>query len=159
MSIVNIDPVSGREILLMDAFSYNGQYNVKATGFLGSADGKGGITNVDFAIGAEDRYLQGIRLLLKNHLWGDVVDLQIVDKDSLVPADQRAAFPTWPILNQFAFNWSVDSEKQDQGQQVFTYVARIPAGMYIRMIYNSSGTILTPDVQIKLNCLLHKKVA
>lgn len=158
MSIVNIDPATGREILLFDAFGYNGQYEVKATGYAGSVPNNA-TSNLDFAIGAEDRYIQGVRLMLKNHLWGDTINLQIIDTDGVIPAPARAAFPLYPVLRQFATNWAVDNTSQDQGQHVFGYVARIIAGVYLRIIYTSTSSVLAADVDIKLNCLLHKKVA
>ena len=150
-SIVDVDPATGRQIMLMDAFAYNGQYNVKATGFQGTA-AQNTTTNVDFAIGSEDRYIQGVRLILRNHSFGDTVDFQIVDKDNVL------GYGAGAVLNQFATSFNINSEVQDQGQTAFNYVARIPANTYIRLIYHSVGSILAPDVQILLNCFLHKKV-
>lgn len=151
-SIVDVDPATGRQIVLIDAFSYNGQYNVKATGFQGTAP-QHTTTNVDFAVGAEDRYIQGVRLILKNHAFSDTVDFQIVDKDNVL------GYGAGAVLNQFAYSWNVNSEVQDQGQTSFNYVARIPAGTYLRVAYHGTGSILSPDVQILLNCLFHKKIA
>lgn len=152
MSIVNIDPVTGREILLFDAFGYNGQYEVKATGFSGTVPANA-TTNLDFAIGNEDRYIQGIHLLLKNHAFGDTANLQVVDVDNVLGGGAGL------VLKQFATNWSVNDQVQEQGANVFGYVAKIFAGLYIRIVYTSVAGFLSPAVQIKLNCLLHKKVA
>lgn len=145
---INVDPASGREILLFDAFSYNGQYNVKATGYSGSA-AAGVTSNVDFAIGAEDRYINGVHLFLKGHAWGDTMSFQVVDKNGVYA-------PAGTVLNQFGFTWNVNDQVQDQGQNAFAYVAKIPTGVYIRIVYVSVGGTA---VDVKLNCLMHKNVA
>jgi len=159
MSIVNIDPASGREILLFDAFGYNGQYEVQATGFAGVAT-KNTTTNLDFPIGAEDRYINGVHLFLKNHTWNDkILALQIVDVDGILPnpANPGNNFPPGTALKQFGLNWNVNDEAQDQGRNQFDYVSRTYAGLYIRLVYLATGTML--DVDVRLNCLMHKKVA
>jgi hypothetical protein len=147
--IIDIDPVSGREILLMDAFAYNGQYEVKATGYRGTATA-GATTNLDFAIGAEDRYINGLALILKNHAAEDLVGLQIVDVDNIFGAG--AGY----VLKTFGTNWNVDDSQQLQGKDSFNYAAKIPAGVYVRLIYESTGGT---NVLVKLNLQLHKKVA
>lgn len=129
-------------------FSINTDYLVKATGYSGVA-AAGTTTNVDFAIGAEDRYINGVHLFLKNHAWTDSIQaFQVVDKDAVYS-------PAGTVLSQFVYTWNVNDQVQDQGQSAFSYVARIPAGVYIRIIYVSTGLL---DVGVKLNCLLHKKV-
>ncbi len=143
-----LDP-DGREVQVFDAFAFNGNYEVKATGYKGTAPA-GVTTNVDFAIGAEDRYINGIKLLLKNHAEEDTIGLQIVDKDNVL------GYGAGLVLKVFGLNWNVDAEKSDQGQNVFNYAARIPAGVYIRVVYVSTGAT---DVKVKLNLLLHKKTA
>ena len=149
MSVVDIDPVTGRQILLMDAFAYNGQYEVKATGYRGTAIA-GETTNLDFAIGAEDRYINGLALILKNHASEDLLGLQIVDVDNIFGAG--AGY----VLKTFGTNWNVDDSQQHQGANHFNYAAKIPAGVYVRLIYVSTGDT---NVSVKLNLQLHKKVA
>lgn len=146
---LNVDPASGREIILTEAFAYNGQYEVKATGFKGIATA-GTLTNVDFPIGAEDRHMSGIHLLLKNHHVDDTVGLSVVDVDNLL------GYGAGLVLKNFGINWNVNDERNDQGINTFNFVARIPAGMYIRVSYNSAGLI---NVIVKLNAYLHKKLA
>lgn len=142
-----IEPDTGREVMITDAFAFNGNYEVKATGFRGTATA-GVSTNVDFAIGAEERYIQGIRLMLVDHAEADTVGLQIVDKDNVL------GYGAGVVLKVFGQDWNVDHEQSDQGQQVFSYIARIYAGLYLRVVYNSTGA---SDVTVKLNCILHKK--
>jgi hypothetical protein len=143
-----IDEATGREVILPDAFAYNGQYEVKATGYSGTAT-LGTTTNVDFAIGAEDRYINGISLFLKDHVWGDTLNLSVVDVDNIY------GYGAGLVLKTFGINWNVNDQTQSQGSTIFNYVARIPAGIYIRIVYTSTGTT---DVKIRLNCLMHKKL-
>lgn len=152
---VNVDAASGREVLLMEAFAYNGQYEVKATGYKATA-ALGTLTNLDFAIGTDDRHMNGLHLLLKNHAEGDTLGLQVVDLDGIVPAPYRVAYPDYPVLKTFGINWNVDETKSDQGRDVFNFVAKISAGLYIRVAYTSTGAT---DVTVKLNAYLYKKVA
>jgi hypothetical protein len=143
-----LDP-DGREVQVFDAFAFNGNYEVKATGFKGTATA-GVTSNVDFSIGAEDRYINGIRLMLKNHAEDDTIGLQIVDKDNVL------GYGAGLVLKTFGINWNVDETQNDQGANSFSYSAKIPAGIYVRVVYASTGAT---DVKVKLNLLLHKKTA
>jgi hypothetical protein len=153
--VTDIDPVTGRQILLFEAFAYNGQYEVKATGFRATA-AAGQTSELDFAIGAEDRYINGLRLILDGHAIGDTVDLKVVDVDSIIPVQVRALYPSWPVLKQFGIAWNVDHTKADQGRDTFNFVAKINAGLYLRVGYTSTGE---SDVDVKINAFLHKKIA
>jgi hypothetical protein len=155
MSLVDIDPLTGREILLFEAFAYNGQYEVKATGFRGTATA-GATTNLDFAIGAEDRHMSGISIILKNHAEADTVGLSVVDVDSIIPVEYRVAYPSWPTLKTFGITWNVDETVSTQVPHSFNFVAKINAGLYIRASYTSTGA---SNVTVKLNTVMHKKVA
>lgn len=152
---VTVDPETGREVLLFDAFAYNGNYEVKAKGFLATATA-GGTRNLDFPIGAEDRYLGGLRLILENHADGDTVDLMVVDIDGIIPVPYRAAYSSYPVLKQFGDDWNVDAAESDQGREIFNFVAKINAGLYIRVGYTSTGGT---DVTVKLNTYLYKKTS
>lgn len=146
---MNTDPVSGREILLMEAFAYNGQYEVKATGYRAVATA-GATSNLDFAIGAEDRHISGINLRLVNHAEADKIGFQVVDVDNVL------GYGAGLVLKVFGINWNLDHTVCDQGRDVFNFVAKINAGLYIRIVYVSTGLV---DVIAKPNFLLHKKIA
>ena len=146
---ITTDPATGREILLMEAFAYNGQYEVKATGFRGSASA-GTTTNLDFSVGAEDRHLSGLSIVLVDHAEADTVGLSVVDVDNVL------GYGAGVVLKTFGLNWNVDHTKSDQGSHVFNFVARMPAGIYLRVSYVSTGAAA---VTVKLNVMLHKKIA
>jgi hypothetical protein len=145
---ISTDPITGREIILTEAFAYNGQYEAKVTGFRGTAIA-GVTTNLDFAIGAEDRHISGLKLMLVNHAEADTVGLSIVDVDNIF------GLGAGTVLKTFCQTWNVDHEKSDQGQNSFNFVAKINAGLYIRIAYNSTGGT---NVIAKLNTILFKKI-
>lgn len=145
---VDIDPITGREILLFEAFAYNGQYEVKATGFHGTATA-GATTNLDFAVGAEDRHMSGLSLILKNHAEADTIGLSVVDVDNIL------GYGAGVVLKTFGITWGVDETVSTQIPHSFNFVAKLNAGFYIRVAYTSTGAT---NVTVKLNAVLHKKV-
>lgn len=144
--VPNNDDMNRAEITAT-AFAINTDFQVVATGYRATATA-GTTTNLDFTIGAEDRYIQGLRLRLVNHAEADTINLKIVDKDGIYA-------PAGTVLKQFGFNWNLDHTVCDQGHEGFNYLARIYAGLYLRMAYVSTGLL---DVTIKLNAYLHKKI-
>jgi hypothetical protein len=146
---ISTDPTTGREIILTEAFAYNGQYEAKVTGFRGTATA-GTTTNIDFAIGAEDRHISGLSLMLVNHAEADTIGLSIVDVDNIL------GYGAGVVLKTFAQTWNVDHEKSHQGTNSFNFVAKILAGLYIRVSYVSTGGT---NVTVKLNTIIFKKIA
>jgi hypothetical protein len=150
-----VDPTSSREVVLTDAFAYNGQYEAKAKGYRDIATA-GQTTDLNFAVGAEDRYMNGVALILVGHAEADTIDLKVVDVDSIIPEPARVAFPDYPVLKKFGESWNVDHERCRQDSVVFSYVARLAAGLYLQLTYTSTGLL---GVKVKLNALMHKKIA
>ena len=133
--------------MAQNAFAINTEYEARATGYRGTATA-GTTTNVDFAIGAEDRYIDGVRLFLKNHVDGDTMDFKIVDVDGVYA-------PAGTVLKQFGYSWNVDDGQSDQGGSVYNFLARIYAGLYIRVAYTSTGNT---NVIVKVNARLYRKI-
>lgn len=142
------DIATGREVFTPAAFAVNTDYEVKATGYAGTATA-GQLTNLDFAVGSEDRYINGLALLLKNHADDDTIGLSVVDVDNVL------GYGAGLVLKTFGTNWNVNASVEHQGLNSFNYAARIPANMYIRLAYNSTGGA---NVKVRVNFLLHKKV-
>jgi hypothetical protein len=147
--MVDVDPATGREIILFEAFAYNGQYEVKATGYRATATA-GTTTNLDFAIGAEDRHISGIKLILVNHAEADKIGFSVVDVDNIL------GYGAGLTLKTFGINWNVDSSMCDQGRDNYNFVAKVNAGLYLRAAYTSTGAT---DVIFKMNAYMHKKIA
>lgn len=155
------DTIFGREIVTPAAFPVNTDFEVKAKGYAGTAlkgqlIGGATTTDLDFAIGSEDRYIQGLRMMLVNHAANDTVAFKVVDKDGIIPVPARAAFPNYPVLGQFGETWNVDHTVSDQGREGFNYIAKIGAGLYLRFTYVANG--IAADVAVKVNAYLHKKL-
>ena len=157
-----IEPTTGREVVLTDAFAYNGQFEVKATGFRGTATkavdaNTPTTTNIDFAIGAEDRHINGLRLILVNHDEKDTIYFSTVDKDGVLSGIAYPPGTPLPVtLKTFGISWNIDHEKNDQGKEQFNFVAKIYAGLYLRVTYVANGT--ANDVIVKLNAMLYKYI-
>lgn len=123
-----------------DAFSNTNSFQASCAGFYGVATA-GQTTNIDYTI-SETRYLVGVALILKEQNIDDTLNFQIVH-------------PMYGVLSEFASNWNVSENKQDQGQFQFPLRGKLPVGLKIRVAYKSVGST---DVKVKVNLFLHKKV-
>ena len=128
-------------------FKDAGGFRLRIKGVAGTA-AKNSTSSIDYLV-PEERFINGVSLLLKNHVWGDHVKFQVVDKDNVM------GYGAGLVLDTFGDQWYVNDEKQDQDDVTAEYPARIPAGLYIRLVYTSVGTVY--DVQVKMNMWLHKK--
>jgi hypothetical protein len=97
----------------------------------------------------ENRLLDGVGLLIKDAAWGDSLRLQVVDVDNLLGAGANY------VLDEFATTWLINPQAYDQGFWRLEYSAEIPAGFYIRIIYNSVGGT---NVGVGANLFLHKNL-
>jgi hypothetical protein len=142
------DLMLNRTIFSTSAFAVNTDYEAKATGFKDTAV-KSVTTSIKYAVGAEDRYINGLELLCKNAVMGDTAQFKVTDEDNLL------GYGAGVTLKQFGLNWNIDPDRTGQGLILFNYIARIPAGFYICLDYTSVGT--TSDVTIACNLVMHKK--
>lgn len=108
----------------------------------------GTTTNIDHKI-TEGRLIDGIKLILKDHVFGDSVRFQVVDVENIL------GYGAGVVLDEFATNWYVSSS-EDQGAINLPYSAELIAGLYIRIIYNSIGQ---NNVSVRANLWLHKYMA
>ncbi len=131
---------NGEIVLQATAFSNAGMFRFRGHGVSGTAS-KTTTTNIDHVL-AQDRFINGVQLILKDHVYGDSVKFQVVH-------------PTAGILDEFGTDWFVAEDKQEQGQIMVPYPASIPAGLTIRLVYNSVGTV--NNVKVRMNLFLHWK--
>lgn len=115
-----------------------------AIGISGSA-AAGINTNIDFKLN-DDMLLTGAQVLTETSTFGDSLSFQIVDVDGIVS-------PAGTVLNQFVDNWQLMSDRQEQINLQVNYPAKIIAGLYLRLIYNSIGT---NSINVAINYCLHK---
>lgn len=136
----------GSPIIRPKAFSDTEGMRFRGTGISGTAT-KNSSTNHDYNL-PEDRYLNGVELLLENHQFDDTVKFQVVDVDGVV-------YPAGTVLDEFATDWHIASDTERQGPYILPYPALVYSWMYIRIVYTSTGTV--DDVKFKANLFLHKK--
>jgi hypothetical protein len=104
-------------------------------------------TNIDFKL-TEERYLNGGQMIVQNHVIGDYVKFQVIDKDNIL------GYGTNVILDEFISKWYL-RDSNSQPEILLPYPARIIANLYIRIVYVSIGTV--NDVNFYCNLYLHKK--
>ncbi len=119
----------------------------KATGIMATVS-KGTEGDIDLAIGTEARLLNGGHLYAQQGVVGDTITAQIVDVDNLL--GQGANF----VVKEWIKDWYIIP---DLLQHIRTPQAgEVPAGLYVRLKYKSTGT--ANDVKVLINYDLYKKL-
>jgi hypothetical protein len=116
-----------------------------AVGISGSAVA-GATTNFDYEV-MNDILITGAQVLANIPTFGDSMSFQVVDVNNILGLGADV------ILNQFVTNWQLRSDSQEQIDLKINYPAKIIAGLYLRMIYKSTGTTV---VNIAANYSLHE---
>lgn len=114
--------------------------------FTGTA---GASTAYDYKV-TEARLIDGVQIILKDHVAGDSIDFKVVDVDNVV------GYGAGVVLDTFAIGWFVAADKQDQGEIRLPYSAEVIANLYLRVIYNSTGGT---NVPVRINLFAHKYMA
>jgi hypothetical protein len=109
----------------------------------------GTTTNYDHKI-TEARLISGTCLMVKNQAWADSVKFQVVDVDNIL------GYGAGVVLDEFATNWCIITDTENQGNVILPYSAEVIANLYIRFIYNSTGGT---NVDVKVNLWAHKYMA
>lgn len=81
----------------------------------------------------QERYVDGGQLTLKGHVRGDRFTIQVVDKDNVLGAGANF------VLGERVTNMGVLSDVEDQGHEEAGYLSLVPAFLYFRVIYTSTG--------------------
>jgi hypothetical protein len=131
------------------AFASADNMRFRGTGTQGTAT-KTTSSNIDLKV-TETKFVNGLEMVAKNHVFGDSAHFQVVDVDNILGAGAGL------VLDQFGTNWYLAEDVQRQGPYILPYPAQVLAGLYLRIVYNSVGT--TDDVELKVNYFLHKKTA
>lgn len=122
-----------------DPYSNTDMFKAACLGFTGTATA-GQATNIDYTF-ADTRHLVGLSVILKDQVFGDKVTLQVVH-------------PQAGVVNEFATNWNVSADAQDQGKVEFPLRGKLDAGLKLRLVYTSVGQT---NVSVACNLILHKK--
>lgn len=108
----------------------------------------GAATNIDFAIpGVPGSYLyiNGATVITQNATFGDWASANIVDVNNIV------GYGAGAILGNYITKWYINPSQQFDINT--PYAGKIPAGVFMRIVYNSVSTIT--NVNVAINYLLH----
>jgi len=106
----------------------------------------GSTTNLDYLVN-DDCFITGGIFLCEGHIFGDNVTLQVVDIDNIM------GFGAGTVLGEYIKNWYLQSDVQLQFSENIHYPAKIKAGLYLRVIYASTGS---NQIKASINYRLHK---
>ena len=138
---------SGIPITRTRAFTNTDGFYFVGQGFSGVIP-KNTTGTIDYKI-TQNLWLNGAQAIVKNGIWGDTCSFEVVDKDNILGYGSNV------VINEFVSNWSIIEDQQDQGLVILPYAAMLPANLYIRVVYVSTGS--TNDVQFALNLFVHAK--
>jgi hypothetical protein len=119
--------------------------SVNNQGVLGTAIA-GHVTNIDLKM-LDDNFIIGGILHTLNTKFGDHVILQVIDIDNIL------GFGPNTVLGQYCTTWYLRDDQQEQLDENNPYPSKIAAGLYLRLIYTSTGET---DVTVIINYRLHK---
>lgn len=142
----SLSDTQGFPLIRTTAFSNTDNMRFRGTG-ISKTISAGTTDNLDYKL-PENRFLNGVQLIVKNHIFADKIKFQVIDKDNIL------GFGTNVVLDEFATDWHLAEDTQNQGQFIVPYPALINANLYIRLVYISTGTT---DVELACNLFLHKK--
>ena len=106
----------------------------------------GTTANVDYKL-TENRMIDGVHLMLSQHVWDDYVKFQVIDVDNIL------GYGAGTVLDEFASTWNIDPALCSQRHEKISYPAKVIKDLYIRVVYVSTGGV---DVKLKANLYLHK---
>jgi len=138
--------VNGYPLIKLSAFANNDGYRARFKGIKSTVTA-GQTINIEHKI-TEERWINGVRLILKNHSEDDYIDFEIVDVDNIF------GYGAGTVLDRFGEDWQIDDTRSLQGDVIVPYPAKLYTNLYIRIKYHSTGQT---DVKVKANFYLHKK--
>lgn len=142
------DPITGVELVRAAPFATSEGFRFRGQGFSGTALA-GQVTQIQHKL-TEERFFNGLGIILQNHVYGDHGNLKIVDVDNVL------GYGANTVLDEFANSWFFNPSSACQGANLMPYPAKILAGLYLVVEYHSTGA---QDVNIEVNAFLHKKTA
>lgn len=135
---------SALKITQVSQFS-SANVNSGSQGIAGIA-AKGVSSNIDLKL-TDDCFITGGVLRTQGSEFGDKASFQVVDKDNILGLGAET------VLAQYFTNWYMRSDSQEQIDENIPYPAKIPANLYLRVVYHSVGCL---DVMVAVNYRLHK---
>ena len=125
-------------IIVTKPFADNHGYYARFQGVSGVAVA-GQVTPIDLVM-SEQRAVNGIELILKGHVTGDSVNLQVIYSGQ--------------VVDQFGLDWYVSGDSEIQSPIILPIKASILPTMSLRVSYRSTGN---EDVQVFANYHLYEE--
>ena len=127
------------------AFIVNSGFNYRGNGLKVTAT-KNSTTDHDLKIIDTITWINGGELGYKNHVWGDYIEVQIIDIDNVLGGGANT------VLDPFVKKRYLHSNS-DYTSLILDYAGKIPKDTYLRVKYHSVGT--TNNVDLFINYHLH----
>lgn len=127
------------------AFSDSEGMRFRGTSFIDTVSANS-TKSIDYLI-AQERYINGGKLIVKNMGADDKMTFQVVDKDNVLGYGANV------VLDEFIKDFYLP-ENETLAVQL-DYPARILAGLYLRLIYTNTNA--SQDATVKCNLYLHWK--
>lgn len=106
---------------------------------------------IDYQL-TEEMYASGGKIVVKNAEFGDWVSAEVYDKDSVIPTEYRAATcEAWPSVAKYIISEWVsvnDSTICEHTIDTKPLNAKITAGLYLRVTYNTTNAGISREVLI-----------
>jgi len=121
------------------------KFDFAGNGVIGTAT-KNTATDIDFKITETNgAFLNGGKLLLQDHIWGDWFEIQVIDIDGVI-------YTAGTIVKNYIKKWYVHPNI-DSLEIHAEYAGQVPKDLYLRCKYHSTST--TTDVKVAINYRLH----
>ncbi len=120
------------------------KFDFAGNGVTGTAT-KNTTTDIDFKLPA-NLWLSGGEVLVKDHVFGDWFEIQVIDIDNVLGGGANVVLKTY--VNKWYVHPSVFCEELES-----PYAGEVLKDLYIRVKYHSTG--ITTDVSLSANYKLH----
>ena len=146
--LVQIDPTTSIHSFALDD---GASLRARLVGIINTTATKNSTTNHDYQVptlsynGANKKvYMNGIEFFAKYAEIGDKLSFQVVDVNNIL------GYGAGVVLDEFGKDWYV---APDILNKIVLYKAHLIAGLFIRVVYTSTGT--TNDVKLVCNLFRH----
>lgn len=148
----------GNVIVREKPFKDDDGYRKRVKGYKARVDSQG-ITENTFLI-KEERWMDGIELIVKGHKTGDSLNFETIDTTGVYEGTYYPAGTPLPVtLDMFGEDYYLSEERQRQGRIGSNFLARLLPGLAIRMVYNGTAvTQVKNGIELYFNLFAYIKV-
>lgn len=113
-----------------------------------TAQGNNQTTTVDTKIN-DDNLIRGIQVVAKIPSFGDKITIKVVDVEGIYT-------PAGTVLSTPVTDYQLASDVEKQCEYESVAPMKMLGGLYVRVIYVSTGGLLTPDIKVGINLIFNK---